>query len=69
MSENEYGNLKKAGLLHTNTIKTRGNITSDFRIYFCNVIVFVKTTLSTLHQKMWHVMDEDLDQNDDRIIS
>ena len=40
--------------LHMNTIATRRNVKSDFRIRPRNVIVRAQKTVSTEYKKMWH---------------
>ena len=53
--------------LHMNPIATRRNVKSDFRIQPRNVIVRAQKTVSTYTRKC--DIKEDLNQNDDRIIS
>ena len=53
--------------LHMNPITTRRNVKSDFRIQPRNVIVREQKTVSTEYKKCG--ISEDLNQNDDRIIS
>ena len=68
MSGNYYGNLKKRLYnLHMNPIATRRNVKSDFRTQPRNVIVRAQKTVSKEYKKC--VIKEDLNQNDDRIVS
>ena len=53
--------------LHMNPIVTRRNVKSDFRIQPHNVIIRAQKIVSTEYKK--NVIKEDLNQNDDRIIS
>ena len=51
MGEKNMGKTLRLHCSQTNTIATRRNVISDFRMHFCYVIVHPKTTLLTEFQK------------------
>ena len=45
---------KRLYFWQTKTRVTKRNVTSDFRIYFCYVIIHAKTAMWTECQRIWH---------------